>query len=405
MIKPYLVISLGIFIISLSITIVGVEISLFLLLTFVLTRYISKNDLSLNQPLFKETILIPLYAIISVFFSCETVTSPMNFSSFWVFLSYPVLYYTISNADFRYIERAMNISIIVSVILSIYAIIQHFTGLNLFGNIVRHSPDGIRYLSTAHFNKHSTFAFTTTFILSYTIIRILVHQISIREKFLLMVASVIMLYAVLFSYVRAPIITAIAAASLILFFVRKKYIIYPFIVVLLFLTTMYILSPSVITKYVESISAQSESGWQRLFIYKRTLEMLSDNNGSGIGFGNFNYYTYIYFDNFYRDFQVRCHSHNLYLQYLTEMGVIGFILILLFIFNFSLKSFEIRERILDKREFSFYLWGNSVFIIIVLSSLMQCSIYDGHIAFYFFFAIAIVMNLYQKYQEIPKDSD
>lgn len=397
MVRPYLVISLGIFIVSLSITIVGVEISLFLLLTFVLTRYISKKDINLNQPLFKEVILIPLYAIISIFLSKESVTSLMNFSAFWVFLSYPILYYSIHNSDLRYIERAMNISIIISVVLSIYAIIQHFTGVNLFGNVVRHSPDGIRYLSTAHFNKHSTFAFTTTFILSYTIIRILLHQISNKERILLAISSIIMLYAVLFSYVRAPIITAIAAASLILFFVKKRYIIYPFVLIIILLTTMYIFSPSVITKYVESLSSQSESGWQRLFIYKRTLEMFADHNGSGIGFGNFNYYTYMYFDNFYRDFQVRCHSHNLYLQYLAEMGIIGFLLILLLIFNFARNSFEIRRRISDIREFSFYLWGNSVFIIIALSSLMQCSIYDGHIAFFFFFAMAIVMNLYQKY--------
>ncbi len=399
MTKTYLAIITGIFIVSLSITIVGVEISLFLLLTFILSRYLTVREINLRQPLFKETILIPVLAVISVFFSREGVTSWNNFSAFWVFFSYPVLYYSVQNLDYRYIEKALNISIVVSVVLSVYAIVQHFTGLNLFGNVVRHSPDGVRYLSTAQFNKHSTFAFTTTFILSYTIIRLFMHQISVREKILLAISSVIMLYAVLFSYVRAPIITAIAGATLILFLIRKKYILYPISVVFLILFSLYIISPSVITKYTESISAQSESGWQRLFIYKRALEMYADNPGTGIGFGNFTHYTYMFFDSLYRDFQVRCHAHNLYLQYLLEMGVIGFVFILYLIFSFSRFSFSIRRKITERREFSLYLWGNLVFIIIVLSSLMQCSIYDGHIAFFFFFAMAIVMNLYQKYKD------
>ncbi len=397
--KTYLAIVLGIFIISLSITIVGVEISLFLLLTFILSRYLSTKDINLRQPLFKEIFLIPVFAIISIFLSNNGITSWMNFSAFWVFLSYPVLYYSIMNLDFRYIERSLNISIIVSVILSVYAIIQHFTGINLFGNMVRHSPDGIRYLSTAHFNKHSTFAFTTTFILSYTMIRILIHQISTREKILLTASSLIMLYAVLFSYVRAPVITAIAGSTLILLIIKKKYILYPAIAIIVILFSLYIFSPSVVSKYIESLSSTSESGWQRLFIYKRSLEMYADNAGTGIGFGNFTYYTYMYFDNLYRDFQVRCHSHNLYLQYLLEMGVIGFVLILYLIFNFIRFSISIRKKITDRREFSLYLWGNLVFIIIVLSSLMQCSIYDGHIAVFFFFAMAIVMTLYQKYKD------
>ncbi len=397
--KPYLVIVLGIFIVSLSITIVGVEISLFLLLTFVLFRYLSAREIDLRQPLFKETILIPALAIVSVFLSKETVTNWLGFSAFWVFLSYPILYYSIGSLDLRYIERAMNISIIVSVVLSIYAIVQHYTGVNLFGNVVRHSPDGVRYLSTAHFNKHSTFAFTTTFILSYAVIRLILHRISKREKIFLIIASFIMLYAVLFSYVRAPVFTGIAGATLILFLVKKRYIIYPFAGIALILLTLFVLSPSVITKYVDTISSQSESSWQRLFIYKRSLEIYKDNAGTGIGFGNFTYYTYMYFDNFYRDFQVRCHTHNLYLQYLLEMGVIGFVLISLLIFNFVRFSLLIRNRIVDRREFSFYLWGNLVFIIIALSSLMQCSIYDGHIAFFFFFAMAIVMNLFNKYKD------
>ncbi|MCX7944653.1 MAG: O-antigen ligase family protein [Deltaproteobacteria bacterium] len=403
MTKTYLAVSLGIFIVSLSITIVGVEVSLFLLLTFVLVKHLTTKELSLRQPLFKEALLIPAFAMISVFFSRETITHWLSFSAFWVFLSYPVLYYSVSNLDFRYIERALNISIIVSVVLSIYAIIQHFTGINLFGNIVRHSPDGIRYLSTAHFNKHSTFAFTTTFILMYAIIRLFLYQSSFKEKILLMLASITMLYAVLFSYVRAPVITAIVGAMVVLFFVRRSYLLYPMIVAFLVLLTVYIISPSVITKYLESLSSQSESGWQRLFIYKRSLEMFADNIGTGIGFGNFTYYTYMYFDDLYRDFQVRCHSHNLFLQYLLEMGVVGFVLILLMMYKFIVYSFSIRMKLGSKRELSMYIWGNMVFIIIVLSSLTQCTIYDGHIAFFLFFAMALVMSLYQRYKEPLED--
>lgn len=396
----YLHIALSIFIISLSITIVGVEISLFLLLTFVLVRFISIRDLSVDQPLIKENLLIPLYAIISVFVSQNFITSFMNFSAFWVYLSYPVLFYAIGLSDLRYIERALKISILISVVLSIYAIIQHYTGLNLFGNIVRQAPDGIRFLSTAHFNKHSTFAFTTTFILIYTMVRLIICEVPTKERILLIIASLIMIYAILFSYVRAPIITGIIASSIVLFFLKRKIIFYILTTLLGIFSTLYILSPSVIKKYIESLSYQSESGWQRLFIFKRTLEMFAENTGSGIGFGNFNYYTYIYFDSFYRDFQVRCHAHNLFLQYLTEMGIIGFLLIFLLISHFIQKSYMIKDLISrsSRRELSLYIWGNITFITITLSSLMQCTTYDGHIAFFFFFSMALVMNLYQRYK-------
>lgn len=402
----YLHIVLSIFIISLSITIVGVEISLFLLLTFVLVRLISIRDLSIDQPLIKENLLIPLYAIVSVFVSQNFITSFMNFSALWVYLSYPVLFYAIGLSDLRYIEKALKTSILISATISIYAIIQHYTGLNLFGNIVRQAPDGIRFLATAHFNKHSTFAFTTTFILIYTMVRLIICEVPIRERILLIIASVIMIYAILFSYVRAPIIMGIIASSIVLLFLRRKIILYISTILLGIFSTLYILSPSVIKKYIEVLSYQSESGWQRLFIYKRTLEMFAENTGSGIGFGNFNYYTYIYFDSFYRDFQVRCHAHNLFLQYLTEMGVIGFLLIFLLIFHFIQKSYMIKDLIprSNRRELSFYIWSNITFITIVLSSLVQCTIYDGHIAFFFFFSMALAMNLYQRYKNTELQS-
>ena len=397
--RNYLPIVFGIFIISLSITIVGVEISLFLLLTFLLIKYLSTKELSFNQPLFIETLFIPAYALISILISEETISSSMNFSAFWVFLSYPILFLALNHTDLKYIEKALNISIYISVALSIYAIIQHFTGINLFGNMVRHAPDGIRYLSTAHFNKHSTFAFTTTFVIVYTILRIITQNLSIREKIFLSISAIIMLYATIFTYVRAPIITGILASLIVLSFVRKRYILYLIAGLIIVLSTIYFISPSVITKYLESLSSQSESGWQRLFIYKRALEIYADNIGRGIGFGNFTHYTYIYYDQFYKDFQVRCHTHNLFLQYLTEMGVIGFFLISFLMFKFAVLSVSIRNRIGGKREILIYLWGNIVFLIISLSSFIQCTIYDGHIAFFFFFAMALVMNLYSKFKE------
>jgi len=397
--RNYLPIVFGIFIISLSITIVGVEISLFLLLTFLLIKYLSTKELSFNQPLFIETLLIPAYALISILISEETISSSMNFSAFWVFLSYPILFLALNHTDLKYIERALNISIYISVALSIYAIIQHFTGINLFGNMVRHAPDGIRYLSTAQFNKHSTFAFTTTFIIVYTILRIITQNLSTRERIFLSISALIMIYATIFSYVRAPIITGLIAGLVVLFFVKKRYILYLIGGSIVLLSTIYFISPSVITKYFESLSSQSESGWQRLFIYKRALEIYADNIGRGIGFGNFTHYTYIYYDSFYKDFQVRCHTHNLFLQYLTEMGTIGFLLISLLIFRFINISLYMKNRVSGKREILIYLWGNIIFLIISLSSFMQCTIYDGHIAFFFFFAMALVMNQYNRFKD------
>ena len=397
--RNYLPIVFGIFIISLSITIVGVEISLFLLLTFLLIKYLSTKELSFNQPLFIETLLIPAYALISILISEETISSSMNFSAFWVFLSYPILFLALNHTDLKYIERALNISIYISVALSIYAIIQHFTGINLFGNMVRHAPDGIRYLSTAQFNKHSTFAFTTTFIIVYTILRIITQNLSTRERIFLSISALIMIYATIFSYVRAPIITGLIAGLVVLFFVKKRYILYLIGGSIVLLSTIYFISPSVITKYFESLSSQSESGWQRLFIYKRALEIYADNIGRGIGFGNFTHYTYIYYDSFYKDFQVRCHTHNLFLQYLTEMGTIGFLLISLLVFRFINISLYVKNRVSGKREILIYLWGNIIFLIISLSSFMQCTIYDGHIAFFFFFAMALVMNQYNRFKD------
>jgi len=397
--RNYLPIVFGIFIISLSITIVGVEISLFLLLTFLLIKYLSTKELSFNQPLFIETLLIPTYALISILVSEETISSSMNFSAFWVFLSYPILFLALNHTDLKYIERALNISIYISVALSIYAIIQHFTGINLFGNMVRHAPDGIRYLSTAQFNKHSTFAFTTTFIIVYTILRIITQNLSTRERIFLSISALIMIYATIFSYVRAPIITGLIAGLVVLFFVKKRYILYLIGGSIVLLSTIYFISPSVITKYFESLSSQSESGWQRLFIYKRALEIYADNIGRGIGFGNFTHYTYIYYDSFYKDFQVRCHTHNLFLQYLTEMGTIGFLLISLLVFRFINISLYVKNRVSGKREILIYLWGNIIFLIISLSSFMQCTIYDGHIAFFFFFAMALVMNQYNRFKD------
>ena len=152
-------------------------------------------------------------------------------------------------------------------------------------------------------------------------------------KFVLLSAILISLIAIVFTYSRGGWLSLIA--SLLLFlalsFKKIKSHIKPlFIMFVIFLISMVVvIKPANIGRKIESIKTElssqtrSVSGNLRITVWQNTFKMIKDNPIFGVGPGVFgeSYYKYQNVPWLYAK-----NAHNHYLEYVAELGIVGFFL-------------------------------------------------------------------------------
>ena len=152
-------------------------------------------------------------------------------------------------------------------------------------------------------------------------------------KFVLLSAILISLIAIVFTYSRGGWLSLIA--SLLLFFVLsfkkiKSHIKPLFIMFTIFMIFGFVvLKPANIGKKAESVKTElssqtrSVSGNLRITVWQNTFQMIKDNPIFGVGPGVFgeSYYKYQNVPWLYAK-----NAHNHYLEYVAELGIVGFFL-------------------------------------------------------------------------------
>ena len=114
-----------------------------------------------------------------------------------------------------------------------------------------------------------------------------------------------------------------------------------------------------------STSLNDESTNQRLRFYKAAVKSIIQNPVLGVGIGNWKIHSIEYDKPFMEDYKVPYHVHNDYLEFMAELGIIGFILffgIFLWIFYLIFSSIKSREYL---KSDNFYLVNACTISLIV----------------------------------------
>jgi len=147
------------------------------------------------------------------------------------------------------------------------------------------------------------------------------------NKIIIGIIFIISNYIILFLFSRGAYLGLIAGLGAI-FFIKKKILLIPLIVLLIFWQN--ILPSEVIEriKYTkdEETGTYESSSQRRIDIWEKSIELFQENPVTGVGYFVFPYLGYDLGD-----------THNLYMKVLAEQGIIGMILLLM-LFWLALKS-------------------------------------------------------------------
>lgn len=306
--------------------------------------------ISLHSELLAILLIIYIYFMFSYFVSGQSFSNLLSFQFlrfdgnfffcyilFFIFAHPALDYKKLANYYFKFI-------FIVFTIFSLFGIIEYFQ--NNWSWMVYTEPDvGKVYfaLNFAHNATGSVYAIVCIFLLVFFL-----KEKEKRLKFLYIILLLINLAALFLTKSRANYLGFIISSIIIIWLYYKslkKFLIAIGIFIAGSIPVIYF--TGVYNRFIQIFETGDSTSVIRFFIWEKAWYLFSQSPLFGIGFGRFNdifnidrglfnigslrgfsgFITFYMKDNFYYD---SAHVHNSYLQFLTETGVIGLALIMLF---------------------------------------------------------------------------
>jgi O-antigen ligase len=226
------------------------------------------------------------WSIISAVFSPSPGDSFINLREEWLFLMIPAVAFLCD--DEKIVRRIYTIFAISIILISLYAVWQHFSGIDLYRDRDLIKAPSYGYSVRGFFSHRLTFgnyfAIAAIFILGAA-----PYAENIKSKILLYAAFIMASIAVVFTYSRGPILTLIVGILLFLLWVGRRKL-KPIIVIIAALVIVVIFAaPDVTDRYVSSFKIEMEGKYagSRLSIWRTAWRMALDNPILGVGVGNF----------------------------------------------------------------------------------------------------------------------
>ncbi|MBI4042652.1 MAG: O-antigen ligase family protein [Deltaproteobacteria bacterium] len=225
--------------------------------------------------------------------------------------------------------------------ISLFALYQHFTGIDLLRaperDFIRAFEAG-RYSAIGTFSHYITFAYVQSVAALFLWGGLLFSHLSLPKRLGLFSLFLIASFGVLFSYCRGAWI-AFAAATFFLAFLRsRKIFAATLLVALLGVGIGLTLSPSLRSRAFQwtEVFDQNreergdESVNHRLLVWKASIELFRQHPVLGIGYANYGARRE-HLRSHYPEHNLPDHPHNTYLQMLSDCGIIGFFVFVLFV--------------------------------------------------------------------------
>jgi O-antigen ligase len=275
-------------------------------------------------------LLFVCWLIVSALINETPVKSLLILKEEWLFGIIPVGVYLFVDEKYR---RWLLVLFGWAVLLvSLYGIIQHFTGVHWFKKLDLLDAPGGGFRTNGFFGHRNTFAnvFGTAamFLFGYSLAGMLTSFT--RDRLLLLASSIFAMVAVSLTFSRGA---GMAMLVTILLFVLlwKRKLVLPVAGVLLGLVLLVsIVMPGMLSRYTDLISRDLEGTYTggRVFIWEHSLDIIGENPLFGVGQGNFEEAYSLRLDDSVPEVHRHAHAHNDLLNIAAISGVPGALLFL-----------------------------------------------------------------------------
>jgi O-antigen ligase len=352
-------------------SIAGTQIGLSIALLGWVWRVIAKRSFGWEHSFFELPVLVYLSAfIVSIIFSQNQVKSLVSLGDEWLLI---IPFLLVNNLkDENFIRRLVNLIFLISGIVAIYAIWQHYTGIDILRHL-QMDPSFIvpykKYRSIAFFDIPLTYGFYAM------LIGILSFCLGSWEKrnswkIFYFTIAILTVTANFFTYTRSTLYAQIFAFIIYFIFFKSRNKVREILAVAGYLVITYLIDPQILGRSLIAAQAGSlEQADIRSVIWSTSFNIFKDHPIFGIGFGNFP----IFYQKYLKvPSEIFGHAHNDFLNVAVNAGIVGF---LAFIFMWIVFLKNLLRRYKEQREGydkALVLGGVLSVIAFFLASLFQC---------------------------------
>jgi O-antigen ligase len=344
-----------------------------------------------HNPLNIPILLYLLTQAISVIFSPFKVHSLLALKEEWLLL---LFFLVVNNVrEESKIKKLVYVLIAVSCVVGLYAIWQHYSGMDLYRHKLLEPKDGV-FISLGLFDHHLTFGgyYMLVFLLA-AVIALSYKRQGIR-RILDIVSPVILGLSLLFSYARSAWFGAVAGMLSFGFLRGKKFALLLTGGAIVLCLAVFVIEPTSWERIKEISLSKDKTESTRIRLWQTSWNMIKDKPIWGIGLGNFGQLFSQYkvegkYDNY-------SHPHNDFLNVAVNSGLLG-LLAYLYLWAVFLYT-SIKTVLKNKKEgflYSIQLAGVVTMVAFLFASLFQCYYTDAEVNMLvmFLLGISIVTNL------------
>lgn len=288
--------------------------------------------------------------------------------------------------DVTQFKRLVRILIIIATIAGAYAIFQHFTRIDFFGNVKYVQRSFAR--STGFFNSPQTFGNYILLVLP-VVFGLSFYSNTRREKRWLQLSGLIILTAIIFSYTRG-VWLGVIGGLIFMAILRSKKLLFALVTAIIVVSMFLVfLPPSRVTQRVVGTFKSERPVGDRIYFWQGSLRIIRDYPITGLGWEGFGIV--------YREYkpaegrQLVCHAHNNFIDMAVDSGLLGlgiFIWLLITIYKVGFHIFKE----LEDGYFKGIAWGFlGSFTAFLIAGLTQYNFGDSEVVMLFYFLLGMVM--------------
>ena len=395
-IYPDYIIQIGliVFVIFSPFSIAGAQIGLGIGLLGWLLKIIYNQRLNWTSSYLEKPLLLYLLALlVTAFFAFNRLNSLKAVGEEWLILIFFLMVNNIK--DINFIKKLLLIIILISSVVAVYAIVQHYTGIDLYRSrtlgVVRGTH---KYRSIGNFGVSLTYGFYAMLIgiLSFCLA---LYEKSKLGKYFFYSATILCATASLFTYSRSTLLALFVAGFFFFIFNwnRRKLL----IPVLAYFLLIYAVDPQILLRSERAIQAESiVKADSRTIIWTTSFRIFLDHPIFGVGFNNFG--------GFYEKYKPEGspafgHAHNDLLNVAANAGIIGLVAFVWLMF--SILRNLIRNFKRTKEKFGLGI-SNAVlisFVAYLVACQFQCYYIDAVDGLILFFVLGVGQTVDNHYRE------
>ncbi|MBZ0263500.1 O-antigen ligase family protein [bacterium] len=351
-------------------------------------RFKNKLNWAISHPALWLVGAFVLVNVLSALLSENPLHSLKRFTQYYgfPFISLMTAYYLARSE--KMIELGLKTILISGAIMSLYAIWQHFTGIDILG----HNLTPLDYAAgLTGYKATGLFSLTLTFSGMQMVFFVVVLPWLWKQRghwqLYGWVANGLIGLSILLTYQRSAWIGVFFGLLLFFATIRGKWATYLKIGFIVLVITAIVAVPSIRGKVMQSFDFQQQNQKERLYLWPAAWEMGKDHFLTGVGPGMFGQYLYDYYP---KDMDHRAHAHNEFLQYWATSGLIGTVVVsFLFLAVLWVGWRDLRRYKQQNSYRQIYLGSMITFFAFAVASLFQCYILDAENAI----ALGMIMGL------------